>query len=165
VICVDIPLPPDNVPDPEPPTPGLSVRERFAKHSNNPCASACHDVMDPLGFAFENYNGIGGYQTMDGGKPVDATGSLQLDGQQTPFKNAIEMGKALGQSKQVGECLTRQFLRYALRRKEGDGEQASVKAALDAFTAKGYDLRELIVALTKTRAFTHRTPSNGEVLQ
>jgi Protein of unknown function (DUF1592)/Protein of unknown function (DUF1588)/Protein of unknown function (DUF1595)/Protein of unknown function (DUF1585)/Protein of unknown function (DUF1587) len=164
VICVDIPLPPDDVPDPKPPAPNLSVRERFDEHSKNPCATACHSVMDPLGFAFENYDGIGAYQTTDGGKPVDATGSIELDGQKKRFANAIELGKHLGASRQVAECMARQFLRYALRRKETPGDQPSLAAAAEAFGKESGNLRELIVALTKTRAFTHRTPSTGEVL-
>jgi hypothetical protein len=164
VICVEIALPPDDVPDPKPPAPNLSVRERFEEHSKQPCATACHGIMDPLGFAFENYNGIGGFQTMDGGKPVNASGSLRIDGQERPFKNALEMGKLLGDSKQVGDCLARQFLRYALKRKEQVGDEAGIASALAAFSSKGYDVRELMVALTKTKAFTHRYPSMGEVL-
>jgi hypothetical protein len=164
VVCIEIPLPPDDVPDPKPPAPNLSVRERFDEHSKNPCAFACHSVMDPLGFAFENYNGIGAYQTMDGGKPVDASGSIELDGQKKAFANALDLGKHLGASQQVADCMTRQYLRYALRRKETAGDQTSLAAAGEAFAKQGFDLRELIVALTRTRAFTHRTLSTGEVL-
>jgi hypothetical protein len=164
VICVEIALPPDDVPDPKPPAPNLSVRERFEEHSKQPCATACHGVMDPLGFAFENYNGIGAFQTMDGGKPVNATGVLKVDGSEKPFKNAIELGKILGESRQVSECMARQFLRYALKRKETAGDEASLAAAVAAFSSKGNDLRELMVGLTKTKTFTHRFPSMGEVL-
>jgi len=164
VVCIETPLPPDDVPDPKAPDPNLSVRERFEEHSKNPCATACHQVLDPLGFAFENYNGIGAWQTMDGGKPVDASGVIELDGQKKPFENAIQLGKILGESKQVADCMTRQFLRYTLRRREGKGDEPSVTAALEAFEKESFDLRELLVALTKTRTFTHRTPSMGEVL-
>ena len=163
VVCVEIPLPPDNVPDPKPPAPNLSVRERFEEHDKNPCASACHNVLDPLGFAFENYNGIGGFQAMDGGKPVNAKGVIKLDGQDKPFKDAVELGRVLAASKQVADCLNRQFLRFALRRKETVGDDTSLAGALDTF-AKDNSLREIFVALTKTRSFTHRTPSTGEVL-
>jgi hypothetical protein len=164
VICTEPPFPPDNVPDPKPPAPNLSVRERFAEHDNNPCAMACHQLFDPIGYAFENYNGIGAYQTMDGGKPVDASGKITLDGQEKTFKNAIELGGLLAQSTQVGDCMARQFLRYALRRKEAEGDEASVTSARAAFTKQSNNLRELMVALTRTRAFTHRTLSKGEVL-
>jgi hypothetical protein len=165
VVCAEIPLPPDNVPDPKPPAPNLSVRERFEDHSKNPCASACHNVIDPLGFAFENYNGIGAYQTTDGMKPVNASGSISLDGAAKPFKNGIEFQALLGQSKQVADCMARQFLRYALKRKEVSGDEPALAAALETFNKQSGNLRELIVALTRTRAFTHRTPTQGEVLQ
>lgn len=164
VLCTSLPPPPDNVPNPKPPAPNLSVRERFAEHSTNPCATACHSVLDPMGFAFENYNGIGAYQTMDGGKPVDATGTFKIDGVTKSIKNAIELGGILGASQQVGDCMARQMMRYALKRQEGAGEAASLTAAEAAMTKSGGDLREMLVALTKTRAFTHRTLSIGEVL-
>jgi hypothetical protein len=60
--------------------------------------------------------------------------------------------------------MTKQFLRYALKRHEGAGDEASLSAVSTAFAAKQNNLRELIVALTKTRAFTHRKQSDGEVL-
>ena len=165
VICVELGLPPDDVPDPKPPSPNLSVRERFEEHSAQACAIACHQVLDPLGFAFENYNGIGAFQTTDGGKPVNASGRLTLDGQPRPFKNAVELAGILGQSKQVASCMTRQFVRYALRRRETPGDEASMAAAEAAFGRNAYNLRELMVALTRTAIFTHRTPSPGEVLR
>jgi hypothetical protein len=165
VLCIETPLPPDDVPDPKMPSPNLSVRERFAEHSTNPCAAACHTVLDPLGFAFENYSGIGAWQTMDGGKPVDASGTIKLDGASKSFKNGIEFVGLIGQSKQVGDCMARQFLRYALRRKEGPGDEASLAAVQAAFAKGQNNLRELLVGLTRTHTFTHRTPSLGEVLQ
>ena len=59
----------------KPASAGGTTRQRFAEHDKNPCATACHTLMDPFGFAFEHYDGIGKYRTMDNGKAVDATGS------------------------------------------------------------------------------------------
>jgi hypothetical protein len=164
MLCVEPPPPPDVVPQVKAPDPKLSVRERFEMHDRDPCAAACHLTFDPIGYAFENYNGIGVYQTTDGGKPVNATGSVDLDGAKKPFKNAIEMEALLAQSRQVSDCIGTQFLRYALRRRETTGDLPALNTALEKFAGAG-DLRELIVALTKSRVFTHRTPSMGEVLQ
>jgi Protein of unknown function (DUF1592)/Protein of unknown function (DUF1588)/Protein of unknown function (DUF1595)/Protein of unknown function (DUF1587)/Protein of unknown function (DUF1585) len=164
ILCTEPPPPPDVVPQVKEPDPNMSVRERYEEHDKDPCASACHLLFDPIGFAFENYNGIGVYQTMDGGKPVNATGEIELDGKMKPFKNGIELQAHFGKSKQVSDCMGRQFLRYALRRRETPGDEASMAAALTQFAGSG-DLRELIVGLTKSRVFTHRTPSLGEVLQ
>jgi len=164
VACVEVPSPPDNVPDPKPPAPNLSVRDRFSEHDTNPCATACHSVFDPIGFTFGNYDGIGAYQTMDGGKVIDASGSIKIDGGTKAVNNAIELGTVLAGSQDVANCMTKQFLRYALKRHEGAGDEASLSAISTAFAGKQNNLRELIVALTKTRAFTHRKQSDGEVL-
>ena len=165
LLCIDLPLPPDNVPDPKMPAPNLSTRERYAEHGKNACAMACHSIIDPLGFAFEHYDAIGGFRAMDGGKAVDATGTIELGGQSKTFDGAMELSALLAQAPEVRECMARQWLRFALRRHENPGDTASVLAALDAFAKSGYDLRELMVALTRTRAFTHRVASAGEVLQ
>jgi hypothetical protein len=164
ILCVEPPPPPDVVPQVKSPDPKLSVRERFEMHDKDPCAAACHLMFDPIGYSFENYNGIGAYQTSDGGKPVNAASETEIDKVKKPFKNAIELQALFAQSPQVADCMGRQFLRYALRRREVKGDEPSLAAMLAAL-GKTNNLREVIVALTKSRAFTHRTPSNGEVLQ
>jgi hypothetical protein len=164
ILCTEPLPPPDVVPQVKDPAPNISVRERFEMHDKDPCAAACHLMFDPIGYAFENYNGIGVYQTMDGGKPVNATGEILLDNTMKKFQNAIELQTHFVKSKQVADCMGRQFLRYALRRRETTGDEPALANALKGFGTSG-DLRELIVALTKSRVFTHRTPSMGEVLQ
>jgi hypothetical protein len=73
------PPPPANVPPlPEGgdgPTP-TTVRARLEQHRNNPTCASCHRPMDPLGFALENFNGIGKWRTVDGNAPIDASGTL-----------------------------------------------------------------------------------------
>jgi hypothetical protein len=165
LLCNDI-QPPANmdVGQPKPPAPNLTTRERFAEHAMNPCAS-CHVLTDPIGFAFENYDAIGAWRTTEQGKKVDASGTLQLTSGDIKFNTAVELMKGLAQAPEVRDCLATQWLRYFTRRNEGDGDAASLQAANDAFKKSNYDLRELLVALTGTRSFTHRSPSPGEVLQ
>jgi hypothetical protein len=164
LLCNDI-QPPVNmdVGQPKMPAPGLTTRQRFAEHAMNPCAS-CHRLTDPIGFAFENYDAVGAWRTSEQGQQVDASGTLTLDGGSITFKNAVELARGLAKSSEVRDCMATQWLRYFLRRNEGDGDTASLQAARAAFAKSSYDLRELLVALTGTRAFTHRSPSPGEVL-
>jgi hypothetical protein len=164
LLCRDLPLPPDDIPDPKPPAEGLTTRERFAEHGSNPCAFACHSVIDPLGFAFENYDPIGAWRTVDSGKPVDATGTLEIDGAPRSFKNGVELARLLGGSTEVADCMARQWFRYALRKKEAPGDQASLRWSQEVFRKANGDLRELIISLTQTRSFSHRTASMGEIL-
>ena len=65
---------------------------------------------------------------------------------------------------EVRACAGKQWFRYLLRRKEGPGDVASLALAGQAFTASSDQLRELVIAFMKTRAFTHRTPAAGEKL-
>ena len=164
LLCTEIEPPVDmNIPQPQAPAPGLTTRQRFAMHALNPCAT-CHRLTDGIGFAFENYDAIGAYRTMDQGKPVDASGSVVLASGEITFKNAVELAQRLARSKEVQDCVATQWLRYFLRREELMGDQASLQSATDAFRRSSYDMRELLVALVKTRAFSYRKPSAGEVL-
>jgi hypothetical protein len=71
----------------------LSLRERMEAHRANPVCASCHRVMDPLGFALENFNGIGGWRTTtEAGTPIDASGTL-LDG--TTFDSPVALRRAL----------------------------------------------------------------------
>jgi hypothetical protein len=164
LLCIEVEQPPNlNVPQPQQPAPGLTTRERFAMHAMNPCAT-CHQLTDPIGFAFESYDAVGAYRTTDQGKPVDASGTLVLPSGEIRFKDAVELVHAFAGNKDVEACVATQWLRYLLRRSELRGDQSSLQAATDAFRRSSDDVRELLVALVKTRAFTHRTPSAGEVL-
>ncbi len=101
--------------------------------------------------------------TTENSKPVDASGSLKLASGDINFKNAIELVTGLAKAPEVQACMVRQWLRYGLKRHELESEEPSIKALEAGFKAASYDMRELLVALTKTRAFTHRALSEGEV--
>ena len=163
-MCIHLVVPPTlEVPAVEEPGPNKTTRERYSTHSAAQCARACHEIIDPIGFAFENYDAVGAYRTTENGKPVDASGSLKLGTNTYNFKNATEMVTQLAKAPEVQDCMVRQWMRYGLKRHELDSEEASFKALQASFKAADHDMRELLVALTKTRAFTHRTLSEGEV--
>jgi hypothetical protein len=166
VLCQELPVP-DNVlvpPLPDP-VPGATRRERFEAHGKLECAVKCHSLIDPVGFAFENYDAIGAYGTTELGQPIDAHGALTLpSGETFKFDNAIQFMGQLVQSEQVRRCLGTQWLRYMLRRHEIDSEAPTQAALYEVFRTSGWNLRELMLALPLTRSFTHRTPSPGEVM-
>jgi PAS domain-containing protein len=121
------PAPPANVPalDTKDVGTAASVRERLEAHRANPVCATCHSRMDPLGFALENYDGIGRYRTVDGKIPIDAKGQLP-DG--TTFSGATEL-KALIRTKspQFVSGLTEKLLTYAL----GRGVESYDKSAIE----------------------------------
>jgi len=123
-------------------------------------------MMDPIGFGFEAYDGLGRFRTTDpSGKPIDDNGTLAMtrdvDG---PFKGVIELGQKLAKSNQVRDCVLSTMTRYA-RGPEADSD-ACVQQKLGAAFERGHhDLKEVLVALTQTDGFLFRRKIDGEVLQ
>ncbi len=164
VLCHEIDIPVNVVvPDVKPPSPGVTTRQRFEEHSKNPCAG-CHALFDPFGFAFEHYDGIGRYRTTDNEQPVDAGGTVHLDSRTVTFKDAVELMPALAASEEVRSCMATQWMRYLIRREETKGDIPSLEEVQKVFRDSSYDLRELLVAIVSSDAFTRRTPAAGEVL-
>lgn len=166
LLCGELPPVPANVPPAGPQKQGVSNRERFAVHGANACAAGCHRVLDPLGFAFENYDGTGRFRDMDAGKPVDASGSILLpDGVTTwTFQDARELVTHMATSQALRDCVSRQWLRFALARKETSADEPSVLASQAAFASAGHDLRALFVSVAETPSFLYRiaTPPQGD---
>jgi hypothetical protein len=110
------PVPPPNVP-PFPESDGTttaSVRERMEQHRKNPVCAACHARLDPLGFALENFDGIGQWRDQDGPSKVDASGMFP-DGLQ--FNGPTEFRKGLlAHSEAFMMTITEKLLTYALGR-------------------------------------------------
>jgi len=163
VMCQDIPAPPDDV-DTSIPEQGEAQtnRDRTAAHSADPSCAGCHEYMDPLGFAFENYDAIGQWRDTDNGFPVDATGSVvQTDGE-TPFDGAVDMMAVLTAESDVLECMSTQFFRYGYGRRAGDGDARSVVQMLAANQENNGSLQALMVGLTLTDGFRFRRIDQGD---
>jgi hypothetical protein len=165
LLCGGLPDPPADVPPPKTAAEGGTTRERFAEHSSNKCAVTCHSLMDPLGFAFENYDGIGKYRVKDNGGMVDATGQYELDGAMKSFNDARDLVHLLADSPTVRDCVATQWARFALRRLETKADRASLEAIAGAFGNGGNNLRDLLVGVAGSRSFRYRAPSEGEMLQ
>jgi hypothetical protein len=164
LLCIPLEMPVNiDVPPLPEPKPGQTNRERVSIHSMSPCAT-CHVIIDPVGFAFENYDGIGEYRTTQENKPIDASGALPLDGGMIKFKNALEFVPQLAASQDAQTCMVKQMWRYSLRRAEVDTEAPSLDLIHQAFNKSGHDLRELLVAVTRTRSFAFRKPFPEEVM-
>jgi hypothetical protein len=163
VLCQELVIPADLVvPTLPEPKPGQTTRERYSVHHDLACAT-CHKIIDPIGFSFENYDPIGAWRDTEEMKAVDASGTFTLSTGDVTFKNAVPLLKAIAKSPEAADCMATQWLRYSMRRRELTSEDPSIKV-LQA-TMMGGDMRELMIAATKAKTFTHRAPSPGEVTQ
>jgi len=138
-------------------------RQHFEQHekAGGACAG-CHNFIDPVGFAFENYDAIGAWQDTDANQKVDASGTVSVGTKSITFKNAVDFAKQLAETKEVRECVGRRWMRYVLRRSEAPEEQGSVDSLMKVFEQSQWDMREMLVALTTTPSFTHRKLIAGE---
>lgn len=154
---------PGNVPDVAPEVAGKSTRDRYAAHAQGACAE-CHAPFDPLGFAFEHYDAVGAYRAMDGGKPVDATGTaITPQGATITFTNAVELVNKLADSDEVKWCATRNWFRYMLGRADSAEDLGSMESAYRAGAmTPGFSLRDMIFAAVRSTAFRQRTVSPTE---
>ena len=163
LMCASLPPPPANVPLPKPASAGGTTRQRFTEHDQNSCAKGCHTVMDPIGFAFENYDGIGQYRTMDNGSPVDATGSVTLDGKTQTFTDAVGLVGLLAKSPAVRACFAGEWSRFALSRVDSTADAASLQATATAVASDTATIQDLMAAVATMRSFRYRSPSPGEM--
>lgn len=158
LLCQTIPPPPNNVVATPPElSPDLTTRERYSQHSTDSACSGCHIKMDPIGFGFEHYDGIGLYRDQENGLPVDATGELvdtrNIDG---PFDGVVDLGKKLAESEEARQCVATQWFRYGYGRAEGADDYCAMKDLQETFAQKEFNIKELLVALTQTDAFRYR---------
>jgi len=165
LLCGVLPPPPPNVPPAKPATAGGTTRQRFTEHDQNECAKGCHMLMDPIGYAFEHYDGIGRYRTMDNGQPVDSTGTLNIDGVDKSFADSVELTKILSTSDTVRSCFAKQWFRFAVGRNETDADAASLAGIATAFATNQFDMRDLAPAIAASRSFRYRSLAAGEVTQ
>ena len=151
------PPPPPNVPPLEEAAGGeepVSMRELMAAHRRNAACATCHRRMDPLGFALENFDGIGRWRTMDGASPIDASGVLP-DG--TAFDGPAAFRDALvGRRGEFVRTFTEKLLTYALGRPVGHHDMPAVRAILRAAEPGGYRWSALIRGIVESPPFRQR---------
>ena len=151
-LCQTFGAPPANVGEIEPLDPNKPLRERLLAHSNNDACSACHQHIDPLGFAFEQFDAVGRYRTTEGNNlPVDSKGVLtgmrsMADTDEHPFENLNDLSQALANagSDQINTCATEQFIRY--QQGVAKPDQCTVEATLTRWQNRSNNLIDLWLA-------------------
>ncbi|MDX2050923.1 MAG: DUF1592 domain-containing protein [Polyangiaceae bacterium] len=156
-LCETLPPPPKAV-MPPPPDLNATTRERFAKHSTDAECAGCHSLIDPIGFGFENYDGLGAYRTEENGKPIDAAGNItgtpDMDG---PFSGVPAFATKLAASQEAKQCLALKAYQWTFGRNDIAGERELANRIASDLTSGGLDIRELAVAITKSDNFFYRT--------
>jgi len=150
--CFDIPPPPEGVDTTLAPLNEgrpATMRDRVAQHNSDPVCNGCHQFMDPIGLAFENFDALGAWRTDEAGLPIDASGILGG----VEFRNHHALIEHLATQTDFAECVTRQFVRYAWNRLELDSDNVVIAELDQAFAASGYRFESLVRAVVHNRSF------------
>jgi hypothetical protein len=133
---------------------GLTFRQRLEKHRENKNCAACHDRLDPMGFALENFDAIGRWRTEVDKQPVDARGVL-TNGEEV--NGPVELKAALLKRKQLFlRHLTEKMLAYALGRGLEHYDVMSVKEIAERVAKSDYRATALVVEVARSYPFQWR---------
>jgi len=131
-----------------------SLRQRLEAHRASPVCASCHRIMDPMGFALENFDLIGEWREFDGPSRIDSTGQL-ADG--TPVKGPGDLRRAvLGRSDAFMTTATEKLYTYALGRPVHSYDMPTVRAIVRRAAANDNRFSSLVMGIIESDAFQKR---------
>jgi hypothetical protein len=161
------------VPPPPPDVPALkeaeagsvppTMRERMEQHRADPVCASCHKIMDPIGFALENFNEVGAWRTTnEGGVPLNTAVDL-ADG--TAVGGVNELRKSLlKQPENFVQTLTQKLMVYALGRGLTYEDMPTVREIVRSSRDQNYRFSSIVLALVKSPAFQSRAKTTDQAL-
>jgi hypothetical protein len=139
----------------------MSVRQRLEEHRKNPACSGCHAIMDPLGFALENFDAVGQWRNKgEDGVPIDSSGVL-LDGAKVdgpvPLRSAL-----LGRPEQFASTLAEKLLTFALGRGLDFNDAPAVRKIAARAVAEDYRFSSLVLGIVQSTPFQMKVKTSQE---
>ncbi|MDT8398137.1 MAG: DUF1592 domain-containing protein [Pseudomonadales bacterium] len=132
----------------------LTVRERLEKHRDNPACAGCHDIMDPLGLALENFNAIGQWRIRDsdaGNTPIDASGRLASG---KPLDGVNDLREALvARPDQFVQTFTEKLMTYALGRIVEFHDMPAVRKIVHDAARDDYAFLDIVMGIVNSAQF------------
>jgi hypothetical protein len=131
-----------------------TVREQMAEHRADPVCASCHKVMDPLGFALENFDAVGAWRTREAGGRIDASGQLS-DG--TAVDGVVTLRQALLRQPDVFvSTMTGKLLTYALGRGLDDHDMPALRSIVRESARNNYRFSSLVLGIVESVPFEMR---------
>ena len=157
IVGTPAPPPPDDVPALEDNTvdQNLPVRERLSEHRANVACASCHDLMDPVGFALENFDAIGRWRTHEEGRELDVSGGLP-DGQEFIGIDGLERG-LLKRPELFVSTFTEKLMTFALGRGVEPFDGPAVRKIVADSAADEHRMSSIIIGIVNSVPFRMRT--------
>lgn len=132
----------------------LTMRQRMAEHRSNPVCAACHSMIDPVGFAMENYDAVGRFRTSDDRVPIDAQGSLP-DGRTFTGVQGLEQAM-LQYPEAFLTTFTEKLMTYSLGRGPEYYDAPAIRKIVSEAQAKDYRFSSFILGIVRSTPFQMR---------
>jgi hypothetical protein len=157
----------DVIPPPDPslkvnttpplPTTTQTTRQADAEHMTSAACASCHQLMDPIGWGFENFDGNGAYRTTEANQPIDPSGVLNSAGPLTgPFSNGAALIQALASSPDVETCYFKKFADFAAAVTDPGIEATFLHFWQSQPASVQHSLPKVLVAFVQTDLFLKR---------
>lgn len=158
ILCQDLPPVPEDL-DTNLASPGgfANNRERYEQHSASAVCAQCHNRIDPVGFAFEEYDAFGRVRDQDMGSPIDASGELsEVVGGPIALNGLQSLNDYLAVSDEARSCLIRYWSYYAYGREGWQQNECNHDAIRAEAAESGYALQDTLLAIIHAPHFTRR---------
>jgi hypothetical protein len=162
-LCVELPRPTELgllVTFP-PPNPGLTTRERHARHTEDPTCRGCHRSIDALGFTFENFDFVGRVRSEENQRPIDTR--TDYGGAEGPrrFEDSRDVARWLAESPRAHDCFARQAFRFFTGHHDAAAEAAFMLERRRLPAERQRDLFEMLVAYVGSSWFMQRAEAQA----
>lgn len=164
ILCADLPDPPANIDTELPPLRGeiRTTRDQVEAHTSPEACDFCHSKINPPGFAFEHFDAVGRLRADEGGEPIDASGVMTVGETELRFDGAIDLVTQLAQSPVAERCYLTNWYRYGNARQLSPEDACTIEELDAKLVQSGYNIKELLVALTQTKTFRYRAVEEVE---
>lgn len=158
LLCQPIPDPPPNAQSTVPPpseTPIVTTREYFEWKTGMAACQGCHSVINPIGFAFEDFDALGNHRTTEKDAPVDASGEVALNSAMLSFVGGKELAEQLAALPEAQACYAQNWLRYTFGRADTADDLKTLTVLRQGLADPNYGVRDLMLDITQSAAFSH----------
>jgi hypothetical protein len=163
MLCASLSPPPGIIPALPNVEPGQTNRERVNAHTGpGTCGEGCHaTIINPIGFAFENFDAMGQLRDTDNGKPIDTTGEYVFGEGLVAFDGAAELMPLIAASPRAHACYARHIAEFGLGRDIDDEDRTLIDGLQRASVLDNESIKELLMAVVASPAFGQRSPVGG----
>jgi hypothetical protein len=163
ILGTPVPPPPPDVPPLKERAEGekpRTMRDQMVEHRANPACASCHKVMDPIGFALENFDAVGAWRSRDADEAIDASGEL-ADG--TKVTGVVALREALTrQPETFATTFTERLLTYALGRGLNYNDMPAVRRIVREAAGENYRFSAIVMGIIRSTPFQMRMATEGD---